>query len=153
MLQSVFAGSELRSADELLLKERAIKTAPEVAALRRTAAAADAGLAAFRAGIRPGARDIDLAADVERIIEAEGVRLGGATRVRAWAYVMSGPQTAQAYLSYEMSTPRTMREGTASSRELGVVADGYWNDLSRIRRRGSRTRNRRDYAAGERTAH
>ena len=131
MLQSVFAGSELVSADELLLKERAVKTAREVAALRRTAAAADAGLAAFRAGIRPGARDIDLAADVERVIEGEGVRLGGATRVRAWAYVMSGPQTAQAYLSYEISTPRTMREGDVVLLELGVVADGYWNDLSR----------------------
>ena len=130
-LRAVFADATLVPADAMILRMRAVKTARELGAIQRTATAADAGLTAFREAIEPGIRDIDLAILVESAIERTGVGNGLATRVRSWAYVMSGPQSAQAYLPYEMSTPRRLRPGDLVLLELGVVADGYWNDLSR----------------------
>ncbi|WP_031469484.1 M24 family metallopeptidase [Sciscionella sediminilitoris] len=118
--------------DRELTKVRARKTAPELAALRRSAEIADVGLRTFRDGLADGVRDIDLATEVERAIERFGVGYRGASRVRGYAFVMSGPQTSQCHLDYEFSSTRRMREGEWVLMELAVVADGYWQDLSRV---------------------
>lgn len=132
VLADLYGDSKLMTADGLLTKVKAVKTARELRALRRVGFIADVGLAAFRAGLQPGCRDIDLATDVERAIERFGVGYEGVTRARAYAYVMSGPQTSQTHLDYEFSSPRRMQDGDIVLMELAVVADGYWNDLSRV---------------------
>ena len=129
---AIMAGSHIRCADPVLLKAKAIKTEREIRAIRRVSAIADVGLATFRDGLAAGVRDIDLATDVERAIERFGVGFETVTRVRGYAYVMSGAQTSQCHLDYEFSSPRVMAEGEIVLMELAVVADGYWNDLSRV---------------------
>lgn len=124
--------AETVSFDQELYKVRARKTEAELRAIRRTAAIADIGLETFRDGLVDGVRDIDLATRVEQAIETGGVGHQGASRVRAYAFVMSGPQTSQTHLDYEFSSSRRMREGEWVLMELAVVADGYWQDLSRV---------------------
>lgn len=132
--------------DQELYKVRARKTAAELRAIRRTAAIADIGLETFRDGLIDGARDIDLATEVERAIETRGIGFQGASRVRAYAFVMSGPQTSQCHLDYEFSSTRRMREGEWALMELAVVADGYWQDLSRVFVIGDPTDQQREIA-------
>jgi Xaa-Pro dipeptidase len=132
--------------DHVLVKVRARKTPAEIRSIRRTAAIADVGLRTFRDGLADGMRDIDLATEVERAIETFGVGFQGTSRVRAYAYVMSGPQTSQTHLDYEFSSPRRMREGESVLMELAVVADGYWQDLSRIFVIGEPTPQQREIA-------
>ncbi|WP_406230498.1 M24 family metallopeptidase [Nocardia sp. NBC_01009] len=118
--------------DQALCRSRAAKTPAELRALRRSAAIADVGLRTFRDRLTDGARDIDVATEVERAIETFGVGYQGASRVRGYAFVMSGPQTSQCHLDYEFSSTRRMRTGEHVLMELAVVADGYWQDLSRV---------------------
>jgi Xaa-Pro aminopeptidase/sugar phosphate isomerase/epimerase len=132
--------------DEPLYRSRARKTVAELRAIRRTAAIADIGLQTFRDGLRDGVRDIDLATEVERAIETGGVGYEGAARVRGYAFVMSGPQTSQCHLDYEFSSTRRMREGEWILMELAVVADGYWQDLSRVFVLGQPTSEQREIA-------
>jgi Xaa-Pro aminopeptidase len=138
--------AETVSFDEALWRSRARKTRAELRAIRRTAAIADVGLRIFRDGLRDGLRDIDLATEVERAIERHGVGYQGATRVRGYAFVMSGPQTSQCHLDYEFSSTRRMREGEWVLMELAVVADGYWQDLSRVFVLGEPTAQQREIA-------
>ncbi|MET4433216.1 M24 family metallopeptidase [Mycolicibacterium sp. 624] len=138
--------------DAALCRSRAAKTTAELAALRRTAAIADIGLQTFRDGLRDGVRDIDLATEVERAIETQGVGHLGASRVRGYAFVMSGPQTSQCHLDYEFSSTRRMRDGEWILMELAVVADGYWQDLSRVFVLGDPTDQQREIAETAETA-
>lgn len=112
-------------------RSRAAKTQAELRGIRRAAAIADVGLRAFRDGIANGVRDIELATEVESSLERFGVGRDGVTRVRGFAFVMSGPQTSQCHLDYEFSSTRVQRTGDNVLMELAVVADGYWQDLSR----------------------
>jgi Xaa-Pro aminopeptidase len=64
----------------------------------------------------------------------KGIGYKGAQRVRAYAQVATGSEeTAIAYRMHEISTTRPLREGDAAMLELGVVADGYWADRTRVR--------------------
>lgn len=110
---------------------RAAKTEQELRGIRRAAAIADVGLRTFRDGIGEGVRDIELATEVEAQLERFGIGSEGTTRVRGYAFVMSGPQTSQCHLDYEFSSTRIQRAGDNVLMELAVVADGYWQDLSR----------------------
>jgi Xaa-Pro aminopeptidase len=110
---------------------RAQKTPQELQAIRRSAAIADVGLRTFRDGLAEGVRDIELATEVESALERFGIGRDGVTRVRGYAFVMSGPQTSQTHLDYEFSSTRVQRRGDNVLMELAVVADGYWQDLSR----------------------
>ncbi|MGW4728431.1 M24 family metallopeptidase [Streptomyces shenzhenensis] len=112
-------------------RSRAAKTEQELREIRRAAAIADVGLRTFRDGIGDGVRDIELATEVESRIERFGIGRDGTTRVRGYAFVMSGPQTSQCHLDYEFSSTRVQRTGDNVLMELAVVVDGYWQDLSR----------------------
>jgi Xaa-Pro dipeptidase len=112
-------------------KMRAAKTERELRGIRRAAAIADEGLRTFRDGIGDGVRDIELATEVESRLEKFGIGKDGTTRVRGYAFVMSGPQTSQCHLDYEYSSTRIQRNGDNVLMEMAVVADGYWQDLSR----------------------
>ncbi|HEX7297565.1 MAG TPA: M24 family metallopeptidase [Solirubrobacteraceae bacterium] len=130
LLQSAWEPAAIVAGDKTIHRMRAVKTAREIAAIRRSAAAADHGLRAFREATVPGRRDHEVARLVEEAAH-EAALAGGAGRARAWAYVMSGPQVAQAYLPFQVPTARRMSEGELVLLEMAVVVDGYWQDVSR----------------------
>jgi Xaa-Pro dipeptidase len=71
---------------------------------------------------------------VEREIMVRGTGYHGAVRVRAYAQVAVGPEeSALGYRPNEVSTRRHLERGDVALLELGVVADGYWADRTRVR--------------------
>src|SRR5688572_21195424 len=89
-------------------------------------------LETFRANAVPGRRECAIAAAVEHAVQAEGPTKEGVKFARAWATVMSGPNTQYAGQTYNVSTDRVVEDGDLVSIELGLVADGFWTDLTRV---------------------
>jgi Xaa-Pro dipeptidase len=137
LFQGIFGGSELADASALLQSQRARKTASEIAKLRTVNEISCIGLEAFARRVQPGISGVELLAEVEREIMILGTGSGGASRVRAYAQVATGPEeTALAHRPSEIPTHRALRAGDVALLELAVVADGYWADRTRARAAG-----------------
>jgi Xaa-Pro aminopeptidase len=145
LVQSAWDPAAIVASDDAIHRLRAVKTAREIAAIRRSAAAADEGLRAFREATVPGCRDHEVARAVEVAVHEAALTRGGG-RARAWAYVMSGPQVSQAYLPFQVPTARRMSAGELVLLELAVVVDGYWQDLSRTHAVGGADARQREVA-------
>lgn len=132
--EAAFPGAELVDASALLQKERRTKTPYEAAKLRTASEISCIGLELFQGMVQPGITGSELVAAVEAEIMRKGIGYKGAQRVRAYAQVATGPQeSAIAYRMHEISTTRKLRDGDVAMLELGVVADGYWADRTRVR--------------------
>ena len=137
---SAFEGSELVDVSSLLQTERRRKTAYEIDKIRIASEISCIGMDAFERLAVPGASGVELAADVEREIMARGTGYKGAFRVRAYAQVAVGAdESAVGYRPNEVSTSRRLENGDIALLELGVVADGYWADRTRVRIAGEPT--------------
>jgi Xaa-Pro dipeptidase len=140
LLSSVFGGSELIDVSLLFEAQRLRKTALEAEKLRIASEISCLGLAAFEKSVQVGTSGVELAADVEREVMARGTGYKGALRVRAFAQVAVGPEeSAVGYRPNEISTTRRLRRDDVALLELGVVADGYWADRTRLRVAGTPT--------------
>ena len=133
MLESVFRKKALVDATDLLYGLRARKTAREQDRLRRVNEIAAMGLRAFHEKVAPGISGIELLAHVEQAIMLQGTGYKGARRVRAFAQVSTGAaETAIGYRPMEITTTRKLAPGDLALLEMGVVADGYWSDRTRV---------------------
>lgn len=130
MLQQALGGS-LVDATPLLAEQRAVKTPDEVEGIRRAVAAADLGCAAFGAWLRPGATECEGVAAVETAVMCRALEAQGASRARAWATILAGSDSSEAWLPFQVSRVRPVAEGESAVLELGVVVDGFWADLTR----------------------
>jgi Xaa-Pro dipeptidase len=138
--QAAFEGAELVDVSAFLQVQRRRKTAYEIARIRIASEISAIGLEAFERLARVGASGVELAAGVEREIMARGTGYRGAFRVRAYAQVAVGPdESAVGYRPNEVSTVRRLEQGDVALLELGVVADGYWADRTRVRVAGEPT--------------
>jgi Xaa-Pro dipeptidase len=91
------------------------------------------GLEAFERLVDVGISGVELAAAVEHEIMARGTGFQGASRVRGYAQVAVGPdESTVGYRPNLVSTPRRLERGDVALLELGVVADGYWADRTRV---------------------
>lgn len=134
LLRSIFTGAELLDASSLLQKQRARKTASEIAKIRTANAISCLGLEAFARSVQVGVSRVELVAEVEREIIVRGSGFEGAARVRGYAQVATGPtETVLAHRPSEISTQRALRPGELAMLELAIVADGYWADRTRVR--------------------
>lgn len=132
LLRRACPGAELVDGAPLLRAARAIKTPWEVAQIRRACTIGLKGLAAARAALHPGLREVDLASVVEATIRRAGTGYAGACQVRGFAQVMSGPRSATAApRAFNSTTDRPMAAGELVVIELFVYADGYCADLTR----------------------
>ncbi|MBT9332381.1 M24 family metallopeptidase [Paracidobacterium acidisoli] len=139
-LQSVFPDSELIDASRLLQSERALKTSFEADKLRRASEISSFGLRAFEELVEVGISGVELAAAVEHAVMVQGSGFDDAVRVRAFAQVATGAkESASGYRPNEISTTRRLEDGEIALLELGVVADGYWADRTRVRVAGRPT--------------
>jgi Xaa-Pro aminopeptidase len=113
--------AELVRADRALAAMRLHKTAAEIEALARAAAAAERAIALGFAGARPGVTERELAAAIRR----SAFELG-ADDV-AWLFLSSGERNRDG----GTPTDRSIGPGELLRIDLGVVIDGYHGDLAR----------------------
>jgi Xaa-Pro aminopeptidase len=123
---------QLVDATAALYAIRAVKTTAELARLRVTAEISAFGLAAFCDNVMAGRTEIEVAAAVEHAVMVQGTGYKGTRVARACAQVTSGPDT-DAFWGYPISRPRTIKTGEVVVIELGVMADGFWADVARVR--------------------
>lgn len=118
-------------ASSILNAARRKKTPIQIEAMKRVNEIAVKGLLAAKTLIRPGIREIEVQNTVETAITSFGTGYKGASRVRAFAYVMSGPRSYQGDYSYNLTGTRIIENCDLVLIELVVCAEGYWADLSR----------------------
>lgn len=123
--------AELVDAIPLLDEVRTCKTPYEIDKLRRANAVAAFGLDAFRELYETGCTEGEIASRVEAAIHSRGIGFQGASRVRAWAHLMTGPGSSLAYSLHPTTSARVVEEGDLGVLELGTMVDGYWSDLTR----------------------
>jgi Xaa-Pro aminopeptidase len=102
---------------------RMIKTAEEVAAMRRSAATADVAVDAAFAASKPGATEVAVARAVADAFAAQGAGHGGP------AIVGGGPNAA---FPHHASSSRPLRAGEAVLVDLGGKLEGYASDITRM---------------------
>ena len=133
LYENVFAGQELVDVTKLIVNERARKTAYEIERLAIVSEISCFGLAAFEESVKVGITGLELAAIVEKAIMVQGTGYRDSVRVRAFAQVSTGvSETHVAHRPNIISTKRAMTDGEFAVLELGVVADGYWADRTRV---------------------
>ena len=141
LLADVFGREALVDATDLLMGLRARKTPLEQDKLRRVNDISTRGLSAFLERVAVGVSGVELAAHVEHAIMTAGSgeeHDGTVRRVRGFAQVSTGTEeTSVAYRPMLISTARPLQEGDIAVLELGVVADGFWADRTRVRAAGS----------------
>ena len=133
LLESVFGADALVDASDLLMAQRARKTAAEQEKLRIVNEISEFGLELFLRSVAVGVSGIDLVTAVESEIVKQGTGYKGAKRVRAFAQVSTGLEAcAIAYRPMVVSTTTPLASGDPALLELAVVADGFWCDRTRV---------------------
>ncbi len=133
-------GCELVDASALIQHERRRKTPYEAEKLRIASEISCLGMEAFQKMVDVGVTGIELVAAVEAEIMTRGIGYKGAQRVRGYAQVATGPEESSiAFRMNEISTTRRLQRSDVALLELGVVADGYWADRTRVRVAGQPT--------------
>lgn len=100
-----------------------VKDADETARIREAARLASEALAAVIGGIRPGRREIDVAAELEAAL-----RVRGSEWHPFHTIVASGPRSA---LPHAQSTSRVIGAGDLLVVDFGAQLDGYCSDITR----------------------
>jgi Xaa-Pro dipeptidase len=138
MLREAFANKDLLDVSALLKKERLRKTAYEIERMAIASEISCFGMGAFQEAVEVGVSGVELAAITEHAAMVHGTGYKGSVRVRAFAQVTTGAaETAEAHRPNVISTARTMEDGDFAVLELGLVADGYWADRTRVRIAGT----------------
>jgi Xaa-Pro dipeptidase len=134
MLQEAFIGAEFVDATSIIVNERLIKTPYEINRLAIAGEISCFALEAFQDAVEVGISGVELAALTERACMVKGTGYQGSVRVRAFAQVTVGAaETAEAHRPNVISTTRKLQDGEFAVLELGLVADGYWADRTRVR--------------------
>jgi Xaa-Pro dipeptidase len=132
ILQSAFPESELVDAIPLLEESRSIKSPIEIELLRRANKIANFGLETLRCVIQPGLSEVEAAAMVESAIRIKGTGFDGAQLVQAFAQVTAGSKGTYRQSMLTPSSQYKIQNSDLVMIELGVCADGYWSDLTRV---------------------
>lgn len=117
------AGLQVRRLPGVLSGMRRPKDAYEQAALRRAARLADSSMAVARAAIRAGVSELQVAAEVEHYVRAQGAE-------GTWfpTAVNSGQRSAHPVYP---ATRKVIDRGDLVVVDIGVRLDGYCGDLTR----------------------
>ncbi len=123
MLQERFPACEMVSISPLIDRFRAVKDPQEIAKIKQASAIADQAMAAALAAVRPGVREIEVAAEAEYMIRKQG-SLGTTFST----FVASGPRTM---LAHPHASAKLIEPGEAVVIDLGPTFQGYSADLCR----------------------
>jgi Xaa-Pro dipeptidase len=144
LLERAFGGRRLVDASALLRAEQVVKTPAEIQGVRTACRIANLGIEEFFRRVQPGAGGVELAAAVEAAVMGRGTGVEGARRVRGFAQVAVGPESARGWRPSEVTTARRLARGEIALLELAVVADGFWCDRTRARAAGEATPEQRE---------
>jgi Xaa-Pro aminopeptidase len=134
MLRAAFADRELMDVSALLKKERLRKTPYEIERMAIASEISCFAMEAFQDAAEVGVSGVELVAITEHAATIRGTGYKGTVRVRALAQVTTGAaETAEGHRPNVISTVREMQDGDFAMLELGLVADGYWADRTRVR--------------------
>ena len=123
-LERAFPGAGIEDATGLLLQVARVKSAAEIALIRQCARITDAGGRAFLEGVREGAREREIQAEIERAIA-----LAGADGLSYAVQLYSGDQVE---VGIGFSRDRTLALGEQVQVDCGALYQGYRGDLSRV---------------------
>ncbi|PWV95197.1 Xaa-Pro aminopeptidase [Paenibacillus cellulosilyticus] len=122
-MRSVLPQSSLLGIDDALLAMRAVKTADEVARIKRAVQLIEQVLRDTLPLVKPGVTELELAADIDfrmRKVGAEGPSFD--------TTVLAGANSA---LPHGTPGNRKIAEGELLLFDMGVYADGYVSDITR----------------------
>jgi Xaa-Pro aminopeptidase len=132
LLRAAIPGATLIAADDLLARQRCVKTAYEIerirGACRIAAMAYDEGR--LRLG-GSGAKETEAADLFRGPLKMDGTGLDSIQRADGYVYCMSGPNSAKAYAAHQRSTARGIERGDLLLVHCNSYADGYWTDITR----------------------
>ncbi|MFC2159269.1 M24 family metallopeptidase [Actinomycetota bacterium] len=112
-------------------KTRSIKTIEEVERIILANEIAGFGIEAFKKNVVPGNSAVKISTEVEKAIIEFGTGYKGNKIARGWANIFVGSDTYNARLE-GYSNNKVIKKDELAFIELGVVADGFWSDLTRV---------------------
>lgn len=121
-LAAVLPGAQWRPGDGLVAGMRARKDRREIAAIRRAADLVETALAHAQGFVRPGWREGQIAAEIEKALRELG------TRSPFGIHVASGPRSAVPHAETE---DRMLEPGDLVWIDVGATVDGYASDITR----------------------
>lgn len=108
---------------EIVANQRRIKNSEEISLISRSCKMADEGMKAAIETIRPGVKEVEVAAQAEYAMRMHG-SLGAAFET----LVASGPRSA---FPHGISSDKKILEGELVTVDLGATCKGYCSDLTR----------------------
>lgn len=122
-VMSYFEGAELVPGEGWVEELRKVKDAEEIASIRAAAQLGDEGFAFILDKIKPGAREIDLALELEFFLRSKG-----SEGVSFDPIVAAAERSA---LPHARPTDRTVEKGRYLLFDFGCRIDGYCSDMTR----------------------
>ncbi len=133
MVKKRFFTSEIVSAKDWIHQIRAIKDQEDIQKLE---IANELGIMAcnyFRTIVKPGIREIDVAAMTEAFFARNASGYKGSQYGKAWVQIGSGIKTArEGWYIGVVSEDKIIEDGDMVMLEMGAVVDGYWCDLTSV---------------------
>ncbi len=131
LLQQVWPDATFAPADDLLTRQRSVKTPQEIARIRLAARIAERAFAEGAQQLAPGLKETEAAARFRAPLSTLGVGCEGVERADGFAFCMSGPNAEQAYAAYQRSRSRPIQCGEFVLIHVNSYADGFWTDVTR----------------------
>lgn len=123
-IQSAFPAIHIEDTTNLLMGVAMVKSPQEIEVMRQCTSITDAGGHAFLAGVREGANERAVQADMER-----AMMLAGADALAFPTLFFTGPQVVD---GIGFSSNRTLVPGEQVNVVWGALYKGYKNDLGRV---------------------
>jgi len=135
-IQSALPAVQVEDATQLMMNIAKVKSSLEVEVMRKCTSITDAGGQAFLSGVREGAIEHAIKADMER-----AMLLAGADGVAFPTLLFSGDQVTR---GIGFSSNRALQNGEQVNSVWGALYKGYKNDLGRVTTAGFRSREARN---------
>lgn len=132
MLKKAMPKAILTDTTELINALRILKTPAEIEKLRIANEITSFGLAAFKENAIEGISEIELAALANKAVMVKGSGYKGVKSVRGFAQISSAKGTERAWRPQVITTNRKLQQGDIVLLEFGVIADGFWADITRL---------------------
>ncbi len=137
LLVRQFPDAEMVHISPMIDRLRAIKDMEEIAKMQKSAAIADLAMETALKAVRPGVKEVEIAAEAEYVM-----RKLGSERPAFGTFVASGPRTL---LAHPHASPREIEPGDPVVIDLGATWEGYASDICRTTFAGEPTPDRRKH--------